>query len=218
MDSGTGSGLRSQSGEKNAEWCVLSTKEWVDWGLPYCLHGCCSFFCHCVWLCGDSGMMYVACVTVWWQWYDVCCMCDCGDSVMRCVACVTVVTVLWGVLYVWLWWQCYDVCCMCDCGDSVMSYVACVVTVLWGMLHMWLCGDSVNEVCCICDCVVTVLMRYVVCMTACCGCVMAGCWMACSAHFVIVYFLMAVWRCMWRTESLPASFWMKWKWGPVTLF
>ena len=133
MDSGTGSGLRSQSGEKNAEWCVLSTKEWVDWGLPYCLHGCCSFFCHCVWLCGDSGMMYVVCVTV--------------------------VTVLWVMLHVW--WQCYEVCCMCDCGDSVMSYVACVVTVLWGMLHMWLCGDSVNEVCCICDCVVTVLMRYV---------------------------------------------------------
>ena len=58
-------------------------------------------------------IMYVACVTVWWQCYDVCCMCGnmlwcmlhvwlCGDSVMRYVACVTV------------WWKCYEVCCVYD--------------------------------------------------------------------------------------------------------
>ena len=134
-------------------------------------------------------------VTILFSWLLFTLLSLCGDSGIY----------IWCMLHVWLCDDsvmmyvacvatCYDVCCMCGC----------VVTVLWGMLHVWLCGESV--------------MRYVVCMTACCGCVIAGCWTACSAHFVIVCFLMAVWRCMWRTESLPASFWMKWKWGPVTLF
>ena len=186
--------------------------------------------------CGDSVLRYVVYVTVWWQCHEVCCMCDCGDSVMRygaclCgdsvmryVVCVTVVTVSWGMLYMWLcgdsvmryvacvtvvtmsWGMLY----MWLCGDSVMRYVACVtvVTVSWGMLYMWLCGDSVmryvvyvtvwwqcHEVCCMCDCGDSV-MRYVVYVTVWWQCHEVCCMCDCGDSVMrYVVYVTVWWQC-----------------------